>query len=136
MARQMTANEAMGSLRQKMASELPPDFVAALPPGVFQGIIEALLALFKQFCPALSPGLTALKKVAEDGLAAYENDESTRERTHLRRRLWRRLPFSERRNLYTIEGACWRAGAKTSTNEIVQLNTVWDTEKDSLEDSD
>lgn len=124
----MTSNEALAGLKTKFQAK-------GLPPGIIQAILEAIIALFKQFCPAMTPAPTELQSVARSGLAAYQADNTTRDRVVLRRQLRRHLGFFSR-YLDRAEGACWEIGSEASQKEIVAYSEAWTAERDSLDDAD
>lgn len=124
----MTANEALAGMSSKLRAR-------GLPPGIIQAILDAIMSLFKQFCPAMAPAPTDLKSIAQAGLEAYDADASTRERIVLRRQLRRHLGLFSR-HLDHAEGACWAIGAGSTDEEVASYAAVWQANKDSLDDTD
>lgn len=127
-AKIMSADEALSGMRGKLAAK-------GLPPGIIQAILDAIMGLFKSFCPALSPAPADLKALVKDGLDAYENDRTTRDRIVLRRHLRRTLGFFSR-NLDSAEGACWAVGAETPEDEVAKYAAAWQANRGSLEDGE
>lgn len=126
--RTMTADEALSGLRGKLAAK-------GLPPGIIQAILDALMGLFKSFCPMLAPEPAALKAVAKAGHEAFQADQPTRERVLFRRALRRHLGFFSRW-MDSAEGAGWAVGAETPDDEIARYAAVWQREQGSITPDD
>lgn len=124
----MTADDALAGMGAKLQAK-------ALPPGLIPAILEAVIGLFKSFCPTMAAEPGTMKATAKAGLQASKAGEFTIQRFHLRRALRRHMGFFSR-NVDEAESALWEIAAETPDDEISRYAAVWQAHRDTITTSD